>query len=57
MSTIVDIVLEIVWCNQSGGSAMGSLGEDTAISNIMYNHIYTNGTFPTIILGVLLTIL
>jgi len=31
------------WCNQSGGSAIGSLGAGTAISNVMYNHIYTNG--------------
>lgn len=32
-----------VWCNQSGGSAIGSLGAGTFISNITYDHIYTNG--------------
>ncbi|KAK0100134.1 hypothetical protein ONS95_008473 [Cadophora gregata] len=34
-------LIERVWCNQSGGSAMGSLGEGTAISNIVYRNIYT----------------
>jgi hypothetical protein len=32
-----------VWCNQSGGSAIGSLGADTAISNVIYRNVYTNG--------------
>lgn len=36
-----------VWCNQSGGSAIGSLGAGTAISNVMYNHVYTNGMRST----------
>jgi rhamnogalacturonan hydrolase len=32
-----------VWCNQSGGSAIGSLGAGTAISSVLYRDIYTNG--------------
>ncbi|KAG8839610.1 hypothetical protein FRB91_006866 [Serendipita sp. 411] len=38
-----NILVENIWCNQSGGSAFGSLGIDTDISNIVYNRIYTNG--------------
>ncbi|KAG8831294.1 hypothetical protein FRC17_003341 [Serendipita sp. 399] len=38
-----NILVENIWCNQSGGSAFGSLGVGTDISNIVYNHIYTNG--------------
>ncbi|PVG00146.1 rhamnogalacturonase [Serendipita vermifera] len=37
------ILVERIWCNQSGGSAFGSLGANTDISNIEYNNIYTNG--------------
>jgi hypothetical protein len=32
-----------VWCNQSGGSAIGSLSTGTAISNVLYRNVYTNG--------------
>ena len=32
-----------VWCNQSGGSAIGSLSDGTAIENVIYRNIYTNG--------------
>ncbi|KIM26589.1 glycoside hydrolase family 28 protein [Serendipita vermifera MAFF 305830] len=38
-----NMLIERIWCNQSGGSAFGSLGIDTAISNIVYKNIYTNG--------------
>lgn len=38
-----NMLIERIWCNQSGGSAFGSLGLDTAISNIVYKNIYTNG--------------
>ncbi|EIM79283.1 pectin lyase-like protein [Stereum hirsutum FP-91666 SS1] len=38
-----NMLIEQVWCNQSGGCAFGSLGADTAISNIYYKNIYTNG--------------
>lgn len=33
----------LVWCNQSGGSAFGSLNTGVEISNIVYQNIYTNG--------------
>jgi rhamnogalacturonan hydrolase len=36
-----NILVENVYCNWSGGCAMGSLGTGTAISNIEYNNIYT----------------
>lgn len=38
-----NFLIERIWCNQSGGSAIGSLGANTAISNIVYRNIYTNG--------------
>jgi len=38
-----NILIERIWCNQSGGSAIGSLAAGTAISNIVYRNIYTNG--------------
>lgn len=38
-----NIQVERIWCNQSGGSAIGSLGADTAISNVLYRNVYTNG--------------
>ncbi|KDR70173.1 hypothetical protein GALMADRAFT_103315 [Galerina marginata CBS 339.88] len=38
-----NFLIQNIWCNQSGGSAMGSLGTDTAISNIVYKNVYTNG--------------
>lgn len=36
------ILVEQIHCNWSGGSAMGSLGLDTNISNIEYNNVYTH---------------
>ena len=33
----------IVWCNRSGGSAIGSLSDGTAIENVLYRNVYTNG--------------
>lgn len=38
-----NILVENIWCNQSGGSAIGSLGAGTAIENILYQYVYTNG--------------
>lgn len=35
------ILVESVYCNWSGGCAIGSLAADTAISNIEYNHVYS----------------
>lgn len=34
-----NMLIEQVWCNQSGGCAFGSLGADTAISNIVYKSV------------------
>lgn len=42
-SPSTNILVERIWCNQSGGSAIGSLGADTAIENILYRNVYTNG--------------
>lgn len=36
-----NILVESVYCNWSGGCAMGSLGADTNISDITYRNIYT----------------
>ncbi|EED79070.1 rhamnogalacturonase-like protein [Postia placenta Mad-698-R] len=38
-----NILVERIWCNQSGGSAMGSLGANTSIANILYQNVYTVG--------------
>ncbi|KAI0691434.1 rhamnogalacturonan-hydrolase [Cytidiella melzeri] len=38
-----NIQVEQIWCNQSGGSAIGSLGVGTAIENVLYRNVYTNG--------------
>ncbi|KAH9923923.1 rhamnogalacturonase [Epithele typhae] len=38
-----NIQVERIWCNQSGGSAIGSLSDGTAIQNILYRNVYTNG--------------
>jgi rhamnogalacturonan hydrolase len=38
-----NFLIENIWCNQSGGSAIGSLGTDTAVENIVYKNVYTNG--------------
>ncbi|RAO69458.1 uncharacterized protein BHQ10_005470 [Talaromyces amestolkiae] len=35
------IQVENIYCNWSGGCSMGSLGNDTNISKILYNNIYT----------------
>ncbi|KAI9646267.1 hypothetical protein NHQ30_005708 [Ciborinia camelliae] len=35
------MLIENIYCNWSGGCAIGSLGADTAISNITYNNVYT----------------
>ncbi|KAK5119827.1 hypothetical protein LTR85_007153 [Meristemomyces frigidus] len=36
-----NILVEQVYCNWSGGCAMGSLGADTNISDITYQNVYT----------------
>ncbi|KAJ5751959.1 hypothetical protein N7520_008876 [Penicillium odoratum] len=36
-----NILVESIYCNWSGGCAMGSLGTDTNITNIHYRNIYT----------------
>ncbi|KAK1150045.1 hypothetical protein N8T08_003603 [Aspergillus melleus] len=36
-----NILVENIYCNWSGGCAMGSLGSDTNISDIHYRNIYT----------------
>ncbi|KAL4975948.1 RGase A [Aspergillus desertorum] len=36
-----NILVENIYCNWSGGCAMGSLGSDTDISDIVYRNIYT----------------
>lgn len=36
-----NILVENVYCNWSGGCAMGSLGQDVDVSNITYRNIYT----------------
>ncbi|RPD63561.1 rhamnogalacturonase [Lentinus tigrinus ALCF2SS1-6] len=38
-----NIQVERIWCNQSGGSAIGSLSDGTAIENVLYRYVYTNG--------------
>lgn len=38
-----NFLIERIWCNQSGGSAIGSLSDGTAIQNIIYRNVYTNG--------------
>lgn len=38
-----NFLIENIYCNQSGGSAIGSLGTNTAIENIVYKNVYTNG--------------
>ncbi|RPD78596.1 rhamnogalacturonase [Lentinus tigrinus ALCF2SS1-7] len=42
-SPATNILVERIWCNQSGGSAIGSLSDGTAIENVVYRNIYTNG--------------
>ncbi|PQE30399.1 putative rhamnogalacturonase B protein [Rutstroemia sp. NJR-2017a WRK4] len=43
-SPSANILIEDIYCNSSGGCAMGSLGADTNISNIIYNNVYTYGS-------------
>lgn len=36
-----NILVESIYCNRSGGCAVGSLGSGTDISNVHYRNIYT----------------
>jgi len=36
-----NILVENIYCNSSGGCAIGSLGVDTSISSVVYRNIYT----------------
>lgn len=36
-----NILVEDIYCNDSGGCAIGSLALNTSISNILYRNIYT----------------
>lgn len=36
-----NLLIEQIYCNWSGGCAIGSLGTDTAISNVVYDKVYT----------------
>ncbi|TDL19262.1 rhamnogalacturonase-like protein [Rickenella mellea] len=38
-----NFMIQRIWCNQSGGSAIGSLGSNTKVENITYRDVYTNG--------------
>ena len=38
-----NIMVERVWCNQSGASSIGSLGAGVAVEDIYYRDVYTNG--------------
>ncbi|TDZ36682.1 putative rhamnogalacturonase B [Colletotrichum spinosum] len=38
------ILVEDIFCNWSGGSAIGSLGADTAVSDILYRNVYTSNS-------------
>jgi rhamnogalacturonan hydrolase len=40
-SPSTNILVENIYCNWSGGCALGSLGADTAISKVMYRNVYT----------------
>ncbi|EOO01005.1 putative rhamnogalacturonase b protein [Phaeoacremonium minimum UCRPA7] len=37
-----NILIEQIYCNWSGGCAIGSLGANTAISNVLYQKVYTS---------------
>ncbi|GKT49680.1 putative rhamnogalacturonate lyase B [Colletotrichum spaethianum] len=39
-----NILIENIFCNWSGGCAIGSLGADTAISDIHYRNVYTSNS-------------
>lgn len=36
-----NILIENIYCNSSGGCALGSLGANTAISQVHYKNVYT----------------
>ena len=36
------MLIENIYCNWSGGCAIGSLGAGVAVSNILYRNIYTS---------------
>lgn len=38
------LLIENIYCNWSGGCAMGSLGADTDIHHVIYNHVYTQNS-------------
>ncbi|TVY36187.1 Rhamnogalacturonase A [Lachnellula occidentalis] len=38
------MLIENIYCNWSGGSAFGSLGADTDIHHITYDHVYTQNS-------------
>ncbi|KAG8860325.1 hypothetical protein FRB96_003974, partial [Tulasnella sp. 330] len=38
-----NLLIERIWCNQSGGSGIGSLADGTTIEDIIYRNVYTNG--------------
>ena len=38
-----NLLIENIYCNQSGGSAIGCLAGGTAIKNIVYKNVYTTG--------------
>jgi rhamnogalacturonan hydrolase len=38
------MLIENIYCNWNGGCAIGSLGVEAAISNIIYQNIYTLGS-------------
>lgn len=38
-----NFLIESIYCNLSGGTAIGSLGLDTNITNIYYRNLYMNG--------------
>lgn len=40
-SPSMNVLVQNVYCNWSGGSAMGSLGTDVAVSKITYSNVYT----------------
>jgi rhamnogalacturonan hydrolase len=39
-----NILIENIYCNWSGGCALGSLGADTAISTVHYKNVYTQNS-------------
>jgi rhamnogalacturonan hydrolase len=41
-SPSTNILIEFIYCNLSGGTAIGSLGGNTSVKNIVYKHLYMN---------------